>query len=123
MPAPAIPPPGTAGWIDVAPLAAFGKGSYRLVERDGLGVVVFALDGELHAYENICPHDYCPLMAEQVDAPGRGRVEADEVYCPRHGARFDIRSGAVLTGPAFEGLPRLQLRVRHGRVQVRDQRF
>jgi 3-phenylpropionate/trans-cinnamate dioxygenase ferredoxin subunit len=45
------------------------------------------------------------------------------LVCPRHGARFCIRTGAVLSPPAYEPVHCFPLRVDHGRVEVRDDRW
>ena len=50
-------------------------------------------------------------------------VEGDQVVCPRHGARFCIRTGAALTAPAYEPAACLPVRVEQGEVQVRDDRW
>ncbi|MCP5156643.1 MAG: Rieske 2Fe-2S domain-containing protein [Ectothiorhodospiraceae bacterium] len=109
-----------SSWSDFAPASAIPEGGYRVGEVGGVAVVVFRVDGCLHAYENVCTHDYGELMRPDgcwmID---RGRLEGREVYCPRHGARFDVRTGVVLAPPAFEGLRRHGLRVVAGMVQVR----
>jgi 3-phenylpropionate/trans-cinnamate dioxygenase ferredoxin component len=50
-------------------------------------------------------------------------VDGDEVICPRHGARFCIRTGEALSPPAYEPVPTFPVRVTDGMVQVRDDRW
>ena len=49
--------------------------------------------GELYAFENLCTHDDGPL--------DQGELDGFEIECPRHLARFDVRTGDVKRGPAF----------------------
>jgi 3-phenylpropionate/trans-cinnamate dioxygenase ferredoxin subunit len=102
-------------WIDVGRADEIGPGEHRLVDADGTQIAVFNLDGELFAIEDICTHDGGELLS--------GRVEGDQVVCPRHGARFCIRTGAALTAPAYEPTPKFPVRVERGVVQVRDDRW
>jgi 3-phenylpropionate/trans-cinnamate dioxygenase ferredoxin subunit len=50
-------------------------------------------------------------------------VEGDEVVCPRHGARFCIKTGAALTAPAYEPVVTFPVRVQDGVIQVQDNRW
>ncbi|MDO8208623.1 MAG: non-heme iron oxygenase ferredoxin subunit [Gallionella sp.] len=97
-------------WSDVASVDELTPGSCRVVEVDGTNVAVFNLGGEYYAIEDACSHDGGELA--------RGRVEGEEIVCPRHGARFSIRTGAVLGPPACEDLRIFPVRVAQGRVQV-----
>ncbi|MGC1951215.1 MAG: non-heme iron oxygenase ferredoxin subunit [Gammaproteobacteria bacterium] len=102
-------------WVDVAPTNDFPPGTSRRVEIDDVTVAVFNLDGEFYAIEDVCTHDYSPLEG--------GNVEGGEIICPRHGARFDIKTGEALSAPAYEPLPTFPVRVENGLVQVRDDRW
>jgi 3-phenylpropionate/trans-cinnamate dioxygenase ferredoxin subunit len=102
-------------WIDVAKLDELPPGTRRRVDVDGVEVLVFNLDGAFYAIEDVCTHDYAPLD----DA----KLEGDEIICPRHGARFCIKTGAVTAPPAYEPVPTFPVRVHEGRVQVRDARW
>ena len=51
------------------------------------------------------------------------RSKAIEIVCPRHGARFCIRTGAALTAPAYEPTDTFPVRVENGEIQVRDDRW
>lgn len=102
-------------WFNVAPAKDFLPGSSRRVEIDDVVVAVFNLDGEYYAVEDVCTHDYSPLEG--------GAVEGEEIVCPRHGARFNIKTGEALTAPAYEPLPTFPVRVNEGIVQVMDDRW
>lgn len=73
---------------------------------------VYNCGGELYALEDRCSHDDGPLCEGDWD---RERCVA---VCPRHGANFDIRTGAALTLPAYEPVETFPVRVEDGIVKV-----
>lgn len=97
-------------WIDVAPAEELAPGEWRTVETDAGLIAVFNIDGEFLAIEDVCTHDGSELTG--------GTVEGDVIVCPRHGARFSIRTGEVLAPPAYEDIRTFPVRVEGGRVQV-----
>ena len=103
-----------ADWVRVANVSEIPAGGFKAVELDGAMVVVFNLNGEFYALDDVCTHDGGPLSD--------GLVLGEEVVCPRHGARFAIRSGAVTAPPAEEGVHRFPLRVRLDGIELRDDR-
>jgi len=102
-------------WILVAAAGEFPPGTHRVVDVDGAQIAVFNVDGQYYAIEDVCTHDGGILTG--------GPVEKDEVICPRHGARFCVRTGEALSPPAFEPVATLPVRVEDGIVQVRDDRW
>ncbi len=84
----------------------------KIVYSGPVAVGVYNVDGELYAIEDRCSHDDGPLV--------EGDWEPDEavVICPRHGSRFDIRTGRPLTLPAFEPVRTFPARVEDGVVKV-----
>jgi len=81
--------------IKVATLDEIPVNGSKLVELDDVRVALFNLAGEIYAIEDVCTHDGGPLVEGTI-------VNGCEVVCPRHGARFDIRTGEALSFPAFE---------------------
>jgi 3-phenylpropionate/trans-cinnamate dioxygenase ferredoxin subunit len=57
-------------------------------------VVLIHAAGHYYALDDVCTHDGGPLSDGPLD-PGSATIA-----CPRHGAKFDIRTGAALTMPA-----------------------
>ena len=104
-----------ADWVDVSTVDELPPGSRKVVDVDGVMVAVFNLDGEFYAIEDVCTHDGGELAS--------GALEGDVIVCPRHGARFSIRTGAVLAPPAYEPVSAFPVRIEDGRVQVRDDRW
>ena len=81
--------------VKIATVDEVSVNSSKLVEIEGIRIALFNLNGEFYAIEDICTHDGGPLVEGEI-------VNGHEVRCPRHGARFDIRTGAALSFPAFE---------------------
>jgi 3-phenylpropionate/trans-cinnamate dioxygenase ferredoxin subunit len=103
-------PSASAEWIDVGDAAALSAGGRLAAEVAGYYVQVVSIADALYAYEDRCTHDDAPLD----DAP----VEGTELICPRHGARFCLKTGTALTPPAYEPLRVFAVR-RHGeRIEV-----
>jgi 3-phenylpropionate/trans-cinnamate dioxygenase ferredoxin subunit len=102
-------------WVTVAAVDALRPGEWRRVEAEGTLIVVFNLDGEFHAIEDVCTHDGGRLTG--------GHVEGDHIVCPRHGAHFCIRTGEALTAPAYEPTAKFPVRIESGNIQVRDDRW
>lgn len=64
----------------------------QLFEVEDRVVVLFRVGGEFFCLDDVCTHDGGPL--------GEGDLCDHTIACPRHGAKFDIRSGKALTMPA-----------------------
>jgi 3-phenylpropionate/trans-cinnamate dioxygenase ferredoxin subunit len=102
-------------WVTVARADELAPGQWISVDVDGAQVAVFNLDGQYFAIEDVCTHDGGQLSG--------GSVEGAEIVCPRHGARFCIRTGAALTAPAYEATAKFPVRIENGEVQLRDDRW
>jgi 3-phenylpropionate/trans-cinnamate dioxygenase ferredoxin subunit len=102
-------------WTRVCATSELLPGEHRVVDADGVAVAVFNLDGEYYAIEDVCTHD----GGELTGGPVRGHV----IECPRHGAQFDIRTGAVLCAPAYEPTAKFPVRIADGAVWTRDDRW
>ena len=98
-------------WTNVAADGEIGPGEYRVIDVDDTEIAVFNLEGEYFAIEDVCTHDFGTLTG--------GCLEGGQIMCPRHGARFDIRTGEALTPPAYEPVATFEVRVRDGVVQLR----
>jgi 3-phenylpropionate/trans-cinnamate dioxygenase ferredoxin subunit len=98
--------------VDVAPVDELPPGSVKIVRAGQVAVGVYNLDGEYYAIEDRCSHDDGPLA--------EGDFDADDavVVCPRHGSRFDIRTGRPLTLPAYEPVDTFPVVVDDGWVKV-----
>lgn len=73
-------------------------------------VIIFNVDGRYYCIADVCTHDSGPLED--------GELEGHEVVCPRHGAKFDIRSGQATCMPATEPVPSYRVEVRGEHIYV-----
>lgn len=97
-------------WVDVGPGDAVSETSSLTTEVDGYPVVVVRCGDTLHAVEDRCTHDGESLAGAEI--------EKCEIICPRHGARFDLRTGEALTPPAYEPIRTFNVRLENGRILV-----
>jgi 3-phenylpropionate/trans-cinnamate dioxygenase ferredoxin subunit len=100
-----------SGWTDIGSLAELEASSRIESDVDGYRVRVAQVNGKLYAFEDRCTHDDSPFD----DA----LMEDTEIICPRHGARFCLRTGEALSPPAYEPLRIFEVRENAGRVEVR----
>lgn len=98
-------------FLKIATVDEIPAGSSKLIQIEDVRIALFNLDGEFYAIEDVCTHDDGPLVEGEV-------VDAGEVECPRHGARFDIRTGRATRMPAFEPVPTYEVRVEGNDVLV-----
>jgi 3-phenylpropionate/trans-cinnamate dioxygenase ferredoxin component len=97
-------------FVKVARKSQLPENDGTYVEIESNRIALFNLGGEIYALDNACTHVGGPLS--------QGRVEDDEVECPWHGSRFDIRTGEVRTFPAREDVATYKVRVTGDDVEV-----
>lgn len=101
-------------WIEVGSRSDFLPGEYKVVWDGDTSIAVYNIDGALYAVEDTCTHDGGELAG--------GEVFGFEVECPRHGARFDLRTGAVTNPPAYIPIASFPVREEDGLIWTRDDR-
>ena len=94
----------------VAVRSEIPPGGKKLIDLDGRAIALFNVDGDFFAIDDICTHDGGPLA--------EGELIGAEIRCPRHGARFDVRTGKALSFPAFEPVDTLGVDVRGDDIYV-----
>jgi 3-phenylpropionate/trans-cinnamate dioxygenase ferredoxin subunit len=99
-------------WIDGGLAAALQDGESRSLSAGRRSIALARSGEEYFAVEDICTHDGAELTG--------GAVEKGEIICPRHGARFCLRTGAALSPPAYEAIPVYETKIVDGRVWVRS---
>ena len=102
--------PSMLEFVEIAPIDQLSPGERLFVELGGKSIVLFNLAGKLFAIGDVCSHDNGPV--------GDGEIEDDQIICPRHGARFDIRTGKAKSLPALLDIPSYPVRVEQGMVQI-----
>jgi 3-phenylpropionate/trans-cinnamate dioxygenase ferredoxin subunit len=80
------------------------------VTAKGLEIGIFRVEDKLYAIDNVCSHEYAYLT--------KGFVEGAMVECPLHEARFCLKTGQCLKGPATVPLATFEVREENGRVSV-----
>jgi 3-phenylpropionate/trans-cinnamate dioxygenase ferredoxin subunit len=97
-------------YLAVCALSDLPSGERLFIEVDEQMIIVFNIAGGLFAIADVCSHDGGSL--------DEAEVEGYEVLCPRHGARFDLRSGEATRLPAVAPIPAYPVRVVDGMVEV-----
>ena len=91
--------------LRVCSLEELPPGTVKIVHAGEISAGVYNLGGELYAIEDRCSHDDGPLAEGEFDP------EEGVAVCPRHGSKFDIRSGRALTLPAYIPVDTFPVRV------------
>jgi 3-phenylpropionate/trans-cinnamate dioxygenase ferredoxin component len=99
-----------SAFVKIATRPELPPGAKKLVEIDGRAIAVFNVEGAIHAIDDVCTHDGGPLA--------EGQLIGCEIQCPRHGARFDVRTGRALSMPAVEPVAVHQVDVRDDGIYV-----
>lgn len=95
----------------VAKVDEIPPGGRKSVVVDGRAVLVFRIGDDFYAVEDVCSHDGQPL----TDGPLSGTA----IECPRHGAKFDVRTGKPLCMPAVEPIAVFEIKTEGNNVLVR----
>ncbi len=80
------------------------SGTMKAVEVEGLHIGICKLGDSFYAIGDICTHDGAPLEG--------GEMVGDQIECPRHGARFDVKSGKAMCLPAITPVPTYKVEVK-----------
>lgn len=99
-----------ADFVKVAKTNEIQTGEARLVYIKGKEIALFNVDGQYFALDNTCTHEDLPLV--------EGEISGYELTCPWHGAKFDIRTGEVLSPPAYEAVARYGVRMTETDIEV-----
>jgi len=96
--------------IKVAELPDVPPGHARALTVEGQALALFNVEGIYYAIADTCTHDGGPLSD--------GEIQGTTVTCPRHGAQFDLKTGAVMGPPAFEDVPSYRVVVDGSDIKV-----
>lgn len=98
-------------WVTIGAAGDLEPGQLRGVQLDDLWLAVARLaDGSLSAFQEWCTHEECQLS--------EGDLEGDHVVCYCHSAEFDLKTGAVVSGPATDPIELYEIRAVEGELQV-----
>lgn len=96
--------------VRVALVSELAPGQMKWVAADRRRLLLANVDGTFYALSDQCGHERASLA--------RGRLDGYAVECPRHFARFDVRTGDLISGPVSENVPVYPLTVEDGVVYV-----
>ena len=99
------------GWQRVAAREDVKPGVMFAADLAGTSIALTEINGEIFAINDTCTHEFA-LLSE-------GFLEGDEIECPLHQARFSMRDGKCLMGPATQDLDTYEVKVAGGDVLVR----
>lgn len=102
-----------SSYVAAAKISEIPDPGSLLVEVEQRLVVLIRAAGHFYALDDVCTHDGGPLSDGPVDA-----LEAS-IACPRHGAKFDIKSGAAVTMPATRATVSHEVKIEGDQVFVR----
>jgi 3-phenylpropionate/trans-cinnamate dioxygenase ferredoxin subunit len=91
-------------------MAVLADGEMIACDVDGVDVLLCNVAGQHYAVSNRCSH--------AGQALATGRLKGYEVWCPLHGARFDVRDGRCLAAPASQPISTFDVTLQGGKVHV-----
>jgi 3-phenylpropionate/trans-cinnamate dioxygenase ferredoxin subunit len=97
-------------FVKVANRDELPPGGRKVVEIDGRAIGLFRVGGDFYAIDDVCTHDGGPLV--------EGELDGCEIECPRHGARFDVKTGRALSMPAIEPVTAHDVELRDDGIYV-----
>ena len=101
-----------ADQIDICPEDELPPVAMRMVTWEDLEIGVFNCAGDLYAIEDRCSHDDGELVYGELDQA------TCTIECPRHGSRFDLKTGKPLTLPAYEPVDTFPVTVQDGVIKI-----
>jgi 3-phenylpropionate/trans-cinnamate dioxygenase ferredoxin subunit len=96
--------------VNVAKIDEVPPGSVKVVEANGRRIALCNYNGTIYAIDDVCTHDGGAL--------DQGELFDCEIECPRHGARFDVRTGAVTCLPAVLPVKTYAVKVEDGAIAI-----
>ena len=96
----------------VATLDELPAGGRKSIVFDDRAVLLVRIDAAIYAFEDVCSHDGQPLTD--------GRLIGEAIECPRHGARFDVKTGRPLCMPAVEPIATYEVQVQGNDICLRN---
>ena len=98
------------GYVKAAGESEIIEGEVKTVHTKYGRIGLTRVNNEICAFEDVCTHDDGSLAG--------GELNGEVITCPRHGAQFNIKTGAVLKMPATEDIEVYPVRVNGADVEV-----
>jgi nitrite reductase/ring-hydroxylating ferredoxin subunit len=97
-------------FITIGPASEVGEGDMSNFEIEGARIGVARVQGALYAFSDVCTHQGCPLA--------EGELDGTELECECHGSVFELKTGAVVEGPATVPIEVYPAREVDGQIQI-----
>lgn len=97
-------------FVPAAQVEDVPAGSKKVVEINGIGIILVHTNDRIFAVRNLCSHAYETLEC--------GRVRAGWISCPVHGARFDLETGQPMNPPATMPIETYEVRINGETIEV-----
>ena len=97
-------------FVKIAKIGDISSGTTKAFEVGDRVVVLCNVQGEYFAVDDVCTHDEGSIWD--------GILDGCEIECPRHGARFDVRTGEVKALPAVVPVDVFTVRVEGDDIEV-----
>jgi 3-phenylpropionate/trans-cinnamate dioxygenase ferredoxin subunit len=100
----------TGQFVNVGSLLEFEEGRLRRFIIDGRDIILVKHNGQIFALDDLCTHDGGNLSD--------GSIKDSDLVCPRHGARFDIKTGAPTGMPAVAGISTYEIKIENDQIYL-----
>ena len=97
-------------FVAVAKVSELEEDKVKVVRVGDVPIGLTKIEGEFFAFADVCTHDDGPVA--------EGELDEYIIECPRHGAKFDIRTGKVRQLPAVTPIPVYAVKVEGDTVLV-----
>lgn len=97
-------------YVKAAQVSDLASGAVKQVTVEGKILALARVGDTFYAVEDRCSHDDGPLA--------EGVLDGTAIECPRHGARFDVKTGAVLCMPAVSPIKSFSVKVEGSDVLI-----
>ena len=102
-----------AEFTRIASVTDIPKGAMRSYQVGYDHIVLCNVGGKFFALADECSHDAAPISD--------GKLEGGNLVCARHGAKFDVVSGAVTGPPAVIGIDKYEVKVEGNDILVKPE--
>lgn len=85
-------------------------GEMKAVSINHRQILLVHTEDGIFALADECTHDFVPLDT--------GRLKGNQIMCTRHGARFDVKTGAVLAPPAVADVDTYEVKIDNNDIYV-----
>ena len=103
---------GPCRFISLCQAGEVQTGKAIKIEKEGLTLAVFNIDGEFFVTDDACTHGPGSLS--------EGEIDGEMVICDFHNGAFNIRSGEPVAAPCLIPLKTYQARVEAGEIQIQQ---